>query len=280
MIQLVQEALAVTMFQMAPKYQRCFLFYGVPHSGKSVFMEIIESLFPAQARTSIAPELWKERFMKAQLAGPILNLAGELPESRNIDSQIFKQVVNGEPIAGEHKNQAIFTFRPTAAHWFASNYLPKTQDVSAAFIRRWLILGFLHQVPEAQRDINLADDIVSTEKEAIVAWAVQALGRVMERGHLIVPRSCAALAAELSGVLNPVRVWFDQKAVFEDGAEVVEDTAYMSYQTFALMKGFKKLDRGLFRATMRELAGLGAFSCHSLDNGNQIYRGLKLLKVH
>lgn len=279
MIDSVQEALAVTMFQMAPKFQRCFLFYGVPHSGKSVFMDIIESLFPTEARTSIAPNLWNERFMKAQLAGPLLNLAGELPEKMNIEGQIFKQVVNGEPIAGEHKNQAVFTFRPTPAHWFASNHLPRTQDVSAAFIRRWLIYPFDHAVPEAERDINLADDIVSTEKEAIVAWAAQALERVIARGHLAVPKVVAARLMELGAILNPVRTWFEDKVRLESGGDVPEEVAYLSYSTFALMKGYRKLERGLFRATMREMAGASTWSCVSLANGNQQYLGIKLLKT-
>lgn len=277
MIKLVQEALAVTMFGMAPKFQRCFLFYGVPHSGKSVFMEVMENLFPTTARSAVDPSRWGERFMRAQLDGPLLNLAGELPEKHNIDSQVFKQVVNGEAITAEHKNQPIFQFKPVSAHWFASNHLPRTQDISAAFIRRWLILPFMHSVPENARNINLADDLV-LEREAIVAWAVEAIQRVIERGYLIVPAASAAMSEELSAVLNPVRTWFNEKARVTPGEDVLEEAAYMAYQTFSLMKGFRKLDRALFRATMRELAGAGGFVCESKPDGNQIYRGLKILK--
>lgn len=279
MISLVQEALAVTLFGMAPRYQRCFLAYGVPHSGKSTLMEIVEALFPPQARTAIPPNKWSEKFVVTNLDGPMLNLAGELPDKKQIDSQAFKQIVNGEPITGEVKFGNPFTFNPSPAHWFASNHLPKTEDVSGAFIRRWMILAFNRIVPESERNIHLAEDIVVEEREAIVAWAVQAIERVMTRGHLIIPKTCAAMSAELGAQLNPIRNWFRDKCGFDPKNEIREEVAYGSYMSYALFKNYRRLDRGLFRATMREEAGTGLFECFNDVEGNQVYRGLKLSKL-
>ena len=53
----------------------------------------------------------------------------------------------------------------------------------------------------------------------------------------------------------------------------------MSYTTFILQKGFKKLDRGLFRATMREMAGDGSFQAIAKPDGSQVFRGLKIKKI-
>lgn len=276
MIELVQEAIAVTLFGIAPKFQRCFLLYGVAHSGKSVMMEILGSLFPSEAQSAIPPHRWGERFMIGQLDGPVLNLAGELPEVQEISSQVFKQAVNGEQLTGEHKNKDPFQFHPVAAHWFASNHLPRTKDTSSGFTRRWMIMPFLHVVPEESRNMNLAEEIVANEREAIVAWAVRAIERVMKRGHLTVPRASAAMNEELSQILNPIKVWFDERVEIVAGKDLNDETAYLSYQTFSLQKGFKKMERGIFRATMRELAGTGRFSVQQLDNGGQVLRGLKL----
>lgn len=278
MIDLMQESLAVTMFGITPKFQRCFLMYGVAHSGKSVMMDILGSLFPSEAQCALPPHMWSERFMRGQLDGPVLNLAGELPEVTDISSQIFKQAVNGEQLTGEHKNKDPFQFRPVAAHWFASNHLPRTKDTSAGFTRRWLIMPFLHAVPESDRNMYLADDIIANEREAIVAWAVRAIERVMKRGHLLVPPTVLAMGEELSSLLNPIRVWFRENMELCPGEQVNDETAYMNYQTFSLKKGFKKLDRGLFRATMREIAGSGSFTVVALEDGTQLLKGIRKAK--
>lgn len=278
MIDLIQEALAVTMFGMAPKYQKCFLLYGVAASGKSVLMEILGALFPREAQCALPPHRWHEKFLIGVLDGPLLNLAGELPEVTEISSQIFKQAVNGEQLTGEHKNKDPFQFAPVAAHWFASNHLPRTKDTSAGFTRRWMILPFLHVVPEAERNVNLAQDILANEREAIVAWAVQAIGRVIRRGHLIVPATVAAMSEELGALLNPIKVWFNEVVKVGEGT-LTDERAYLSYQTFSLQKGFKKLERGIFKATMRELAGLGAFKVMQLPDGSQKYEGISVRKL-
>lgn len=279
MIDLVQEAMAVTLFGIAPKFQRCFLLYGVAHSGKSVMMEILSSLFPAEAQCAVPPHRWGERFMLSQLDGPVLNLAGELPEVQEISSQVFKQAVNGEVLTAEHKFGAPFQFKPVAANWFASNHLPRTKDTSVGFTRRWMIMPFLHVVPEADRNMNLAEDIIANEREAIVAWAVRAIQRVMTRGHLTVPKTSAAFNEELGSLLNSVRIWHNERTETKTGEQLTDESAYMSYQTFCLQKGHRKLDRGLFRATMRELAGNGSFTASALSDGTQVYVGLKIKKI-
>ena len=279
MIDLVQEALAVTLFGIAPKFQRCFLLYGVAHSGKSVMMEILSSLFPPEAQCAVPPHRWNERFMLGQLDGPVLNLAGELPETQDISSQIFKQAVNGETLTAEIIYRGPFQFKPVAANWFASNHLPRTKDTSIGFTRRWMIMPFLHAVPEEKRNMNLAEDIITNEREAIVAWAVRAIQRVMTRGHLTVPKTAAAMNNELGSLLNSVRIWFNERTECGTTTELTDEAAYMSYTTFILQKGFKKLDRGLFRATMREMAGDGSFQAIAKPDGSQVFRGLKIKKI-
>lgn len=276
---MVQECLAVTLFGMATRYQRCFLAYGVPHSGKSTLMEIIESLFPYQARIAVPPNKWHEKHITGMFDGPVLNLAGELPEKALINSQIFKQVVNGEPVTGEYKFEDAYTFNPTPANWFASNHLPLTADVSAAFIRRWLILDFKYSVPENERNVRLAEDIVVEEREAIVAWAVSAIHRVIARNSILMAPSCVERLAEMSASLNPIRTWLRESVQIHEGASVPEETAYVAYQNFVLVKGYRRLDRAAFRATMREEAGTGRFNIEVLGDGSVVFHGITIKRT-
>jgi len=188
-IESLREAICATLFGIATKMNRAILLYGVAHSGKSVLLRIIEGLLPSDRISAIPPDSWGDKFAPAQLAGKLLNIGGELHEKKKIDGQVFKQVVAGETMPGQHKGQQIFRFYPTCAHWFASNYLPMSDDMSEGFLRRWMILSFLNKFPEDKRNVNLADDIIAEEREAIVAWAVQVMGRLQDRNCYSLPSS-------------------------------------------------------------------------------------------
>ena len=277
MIDVIQEAIAVTLFGMAPKFDRCFLLYGVAHSGKSVMLDIISSLVPPQVRCTVPPHRMNERFMIAQLHGKLMNYAGELPDNRFIESSSFKGIVSGEPISGEFKNRDAFEFKPECAHWFASNHLPKTNDISAGFLRRWLILGFNKAIPEYERNVNLSDEIIIEEREAIAAWGVEGLLRVIKNNRLTLPKMSISLLEELSSALNPIRNWYRDRTSKGSEGLISEEIFYSDYSNYSLMKGYKRLDRSQFRITMRELADGGSnFTVVMQPNGSHDYSGLKL----
>ncbi len=90
--------------------------------------------------------------------------------------------MSGEVIEAQEKNKPMFNFRPRAAHWFASNHTPKSQDSSDGFTRRWLFLVFTKAFPKDARKINDYDKIVvAEEREAIAAWAVHHMNRLRAR---------------------------------------------------------------------------------------------------
>ena len=188
-IRALQEAFAATMFGVGPQYQRAILLFGHAGTGKSQVLEVLRSLMPPAAVCSIPPQMWAERFVMSDMVGKTLNICGELPESGNIVGNVFKQVIAGEQLWTERKQQAGFNFNPTAANWFASNFLPRSKDSSEGFFRRWLVLEFTKIVPEKDRIPNYADILVAEEREAIAAWAVQGLSRLIANPGYTLPAS-------------------------------------------------------------------------------------------
>ena len=201
----IQEALCVTLFGIAPEYMRAILLFGMAHSGKSQLLNIARALVPDNMICSIAPTLWGERFEPAQMANKLLNVGGELSETKIIDGMLFKQIVEGSEIPAQHKGKQIFHFRPRCAHWFASNYLPKTRDTSEGFNRRWLIFMFDKVVAKEARTINISAQIIADEREAIVAWAVQALPRLKKNEEYTIPKSHESAIQEMAGENDSVR---------------------------------------------------------------------------
>ena len=137
--------------------------------------------------------------------GKVLNFAGELSESKFIPGDSFKQIVEGEVIVAQHKNQSPFNFAPQCAHWFSSNHLPKTRDFSDGFNRRWLFLEWTKKVDSHKVIPDLDKIILEHEREAIIAWAVLGYQRLRENGGFTLPTSHLALIDQMAIDNNSVR---------------------------------------------------------------------------
>jgi putative DNA primase/helicase len=201
----LQEAFGATLFGQAVRYQRAFLLLGMPASGKSRIIQVMAEMMPPEAKCSVSPVQWHDRFMPAQMDGKLFNMAGELPERSRIRGDVFKQIVCGEPIQAQHKNKPPFQLTVKASHWFASNHTPKTQDTSAAFNRRWLIWKFNHPIDASQRIVDIDKIVVAQEAEAVAAWAVEGYMRLKKRGDYTIPASHETIIQDIANENNSVR---------------------------------------------------------------------------
>lgn len=199
----LQEALYVSFMGRATKYQRAFLLYGLAQTGKSVLLEIIGSMFPEEAKASISFDKMSENRLVVSLHRKNINIVGELSERKFIEGDIFKSTIDGSPRAVYPLYRETFTMKPVAAHWAASNHLPKTHDTSEGFTRRWLFFHFDKQVPAHQIDVDLAKKIISQEREAIFAWVLEAGLRLAKQNGFTLPKSHKQLLGVLAFQTNP-----------------------------------------------------------------------------
>ena len=258
----LQEALCITLFGMGPRFQRAVLLKGVPKSGKSQLLTIALSLVPDNAKSFVPPNDWADRFMPTQMNEKLINVCGELSESKKIDGQRFKDIIDGAEMSGQHKGRDIFSFRPMCTHWFASNHTPKTTDSSEGFNRRWLILEFNKAVSPAKRKINIGDIIVAEEREAISAWAVLALERLMLKREYTLPDSHKQLIREIAQENNSVRFFIEEspKIRVSTSGRISETKLFNEYWSFCFGPGnARPVTSKAFRNAMRELQQEKAF---------------------
>ena len=119
-VDLVQEYVGTAMLGLSTRYQRSITKLGPGSNGKGVLAFIIERSMPPGSCVAIAPQDFGNEYRAAMLAGKLLNIVTELPETEILDSESFKAVVAGDSLTGRHIRQAPFTFRPIAGHMFAS----------------------------------------------------------------------------------------------------------------------------------------------------------------
>lgn len=211
----LQEMFAVTLFKIAPHYQRAFLLFGRAGTGKTQILQVLRALLPPDAVAELGPQHWGEKFTLVDLIGKAANICGELPENGMITGNIFKEVVEGSPVRTEFKNQDGFVFVPECAQWFASNYLPVSRDSTRGFIRRWLILDFNKPVREEDKVENLAALLVAEEREAIAAWALEGLRRVLDNRGYTLPPCHEKRISQMRRINNSVHAFLEDSKKYQ-----------------------------------------------------------------
>ena len=253
----LQEAMCVTVFGFGSRFQKAILLHGAPKSGKTQLLRVIQCLVPAEARCAVSPDEWGDKFMPAVMHTKILNVCGELSDKRRIDGQLFKDIIDGSDRPAQFKNKQIFMLRPELAHWFASNHLPKTDDTSSGFIRRWLFLTFHYPIKDEETELDIGDLIAAEEREAIVAWACESLPRLLERNRFTEPTSHKNLCKEFANINNSVRLFLVESGKVKFGVEqgfTTEAKAFNAYWAFcAGAGGARPVSMPKFRMMMREL---------------------------
>lgn len=233
-VRALQEFFAASLFGVAPQFQKALLLYGRAGTGKTVILSIFRNLLPPDGVADLGPDHWGERFGPTALVGKIINICGELPEAGLISGQLFKTIVEGSELTTEYKGRDLFVFKPRCAHVFASNFMPVSRDSSNGFTRRWLILDFRKVVPEAKQVKTLADDILADEREAIAAWALEGLSRLMKQGGYTAPASATMRLDQLRRINNTVRAFFDSNSelVFGPDKRMMARELYDKYQFY------------------------------------------------
>lgn len=282
----LQEAMGVTLFGHAPTYQRAICLFGQPGSGKSVVTNLLKGLLPDNSVSSVPPQDWGDKFLPTSMYGKVLNFAGELSETKMIPGEIFKQIVEGEQISGQYKNQDVFHFRPMCAQWFNSNHLPKTRDSSDGFNRRWLILEWNKRVSPEKRIPDLANIILEYEREAIVAWAVQGFDRLRRQRDFTLPTSHMALVDQMATDNNSVRYFLATSPRIivgrsrTEGRSKTETTAtelHGEYWSFCIGIGSaQRVSLNMFVRMMKELQPVFGFQEEVRDGKEVVYKWITL----
>ena len=276
----LQEAMCATFFGMGPSFARAILLYGIAGSGKSQLLEIIKHLLPPEVISYVTPYKFEDKFEVTELSKSLLNVCGELNESQPIPGAYFKSIIDGSTLNGQYKGRPVFSFTPVATHWFASNYLPKTKDVSEGFNRRWLILTFNHAVKKKDKVRNIGELIVSEEREAIAAWVISCARELCEQKDYTLPRSHREVIRDMASENDSVFFYLTSEEgprkseIRRDG--ILVNSLYEKYTSFCCAT-IRARPVGL-RTFLRRLTELGNFMDFQVDG--LMVSGLTMDKVN
>lgn len=164
------------------KLEKILFLYGAGCNGKSVFVEIIEALV---GKDNVSHESLSDLCgeyganSRANLAGKLLNTCSDVAPDA-FAGDLFKRLASQESISMKTLYKDVITTDDYAKMIFCLNELPKTNDISNGFYRRFLIAPFNVQIPKSKIDPELSRKIISQELPGIMNWVLEGRKRLVK----------------------------------------------------------------------------------------------------
>lgn len=186
-VNLLHEMLGLLMIPYT-RLQKTVLLLGEGSNGKGTFLRAIDNVIGLNNVSHVSlHQMEAEKFSRTTIIGKLVNVFGDLPVTEIKNLNFFKCLVGEDTVQMEYKNKQPFAYRPFARLIFSSNVIPKTNDTTQGYMRRWLIIPFTRRFqvnPKVGQELeeNLA---TSEELSGLLNKVLKVLPEVIDNGFTI-----------------------------------------------------------------------------------------------
>lgn len=193
-----------------------FLVYGEPHTGKSVFNNIMERIIGKNLVTHADLSYLCRQEYAASLAGKLLNVAPDLKNTPLRDVGFFKSLVSHDDTIS---TRALYSnpgeVRGETKMLFTSNHLIEFEntvgenDVHAVFNRLLYLPVQCKPIDESEENKHLSKELFE-ERDAIFTWGIEGLRKYIESGERF-PKSVLSEQIKQLNIAKycPEKIFFD-----------------------------------------------------------------------
>ena len=216
------------------RFQRAFMLTGSGANGKSTLLNLLTE-FLGDANVSKVPlqELDENRFKRAELFGKLANIFADLDSRALQASTYFKTIVTGDPIDAERKFKDPFSFRPFCKLIFSANEIPKSNDRTFAYYRRWIIIPFPNKFEGTKDNKNLIDELTTPEElSGLFNRALRGLERLIRRQEFSENETTRKALERYKTQNDNVKEFLEEHCEVRMESEVEREDLYGRYKNF------------------------------------------------
>lgn len=226
------------------KLEKALILFGTGANGKSVVFDVINALLGKENVSNYSLESLGENYFRAMLVNKLLNYSSEI--SNRLQTEKFKQLTSGEPVEARLPYCNPMTLTNYARLAFNCNELPKDVEHTEAFFRRFLLIPFDVTIPEAERNPNLAREIIETELSGVFNWVLEGLQRLLNQGNFSPCEPAQRLLAKYRKESDSVAMFLEDENYQRSDNFTTLRSLYDEYKIYCSENGYKSLGRNRF----------------------------------
>jgi len=230
------------------KLEKTLLLFGKGANGKSVFYEIVRSLFGEQntSEYSLQSLTNENGYYRAMIANKLVNYASEI--NGKLEASTFKQLVSGEPVEARSPYGRPFTLKQYAKLIFNCNELPRDVEQTEAYFRRFLIIPFDVTISENEQDKQLSKKIIDAELSGVFNWVLTGLERLLEEKQFTHCEAVHSARKQYEKESDSVKLFLEEVGYEPSTASYIPvKTLYQEYRSFCAEDGYKPVSSLNFR---------------------------------
>lgn len=227
--------------------QEALILVGEGSNGKSQFISLLANIIPEELRCSLTPGRMSDEYYLSDLAGKRLNACGDISNKELTDTGNLKAIIACEQVTARRIREATFTFLPSAGHIFSCNTLPRFNDLSHGFVRRFIVIEFPNHFDDASKDPQILAKMMKELPQIIKLMVTKAI-KAITRGYLTKPElSNEKLKAEWRKDSDSVASFLSDEQVVRAPEGSVHsswpnlDAIYKTYTKWCIDNGYKGL---------------------------------------
>jgi len=214
------------------RLQKTILLLGPGSNGKGTFLRAINKFLGEDNVSHVSlHQLEEEKFSRGMIVGKLVNMFGDLPVYKIDKTNFFKSLTGEDTIQIEHKGQTPFSYVPFCRIIFSGNKLPKVDDDTEGYLRRWLVIPFLRKF---QVDPSKGENIESLltnprELSGVFNKAMKYLPNVIDHGFTIT-EEIAGIISNYQPIPENIIRWIADTLVEDPLGRVPMKALYNYYQ--------------------------------------------------
>ncbi len=240
------------------RHQKAFMLLGSGANGKSTFLNLLASFLGAEHISRISlQDLCGNRFALAELQGKLTNIYPDLPSKALEQTDTFKAIVTGDSIKAERKFQHPFNIKPIARLLFSANELPRSNDSTYAFFRRWVIIPFCNVFDGNKADKNILEKLTTAEgKSALLNKAIEGLKRLEERQGFSECPSILKTTEQYRKQCDSAYEYIQERLERRVGTKLSKDEVYRNYRAWCMDRGIYQVGQTSFNTKLVDTLGV------------------------
>ncbi len=231
--------------------QKCAVLIGSGANGKSVFLNVLTSIFGSTNVSNVEMSSLSQDFQVIQLMNSMLNISAETKTNVAGAESKFKQITAGDEISACYKGKDYINFRPRAKMFLACNEYVKSSDTTDGWTRRFCFVDFPlkfveNPTSENERliDRTLESRLTTSEQlSAIFNWALQGYVMLKRCGYFTEPDDQLQITEEFKELSNPIIEFVKELDI---GGRMSNQSLYTEYKRWCEDSGHNPLARNTF----------------------------------